>query len=277
MKKSAGFLFVFLVYSFTWSIDIPVALTQYGYLSVNISKGLQTLSTLAPGIVATILTAIFFGKQGVTSLLKPVLRWKVKFVWYLIVIVIGIILPAISLVIFDAVSEKITKLEQPITFLFYFLFFLPFSALWEEIGWRGFLLPTLQKRYTAIQVSLIIGFVWGLWHLPVYLALNPYGDKTIVYFLVMLIGCFPLSILQTWLYNSTKGCLLICILLHNTINSSAAYFYKNLSGNEFRPIEILIVLLLAAAIIIYIKTKGILRTYKNADSNTTANIEHQSF
>lgn len=62
MKKHAGFLFVLLTYILTLSVEIPSALTKHGYAAINISKSFQTISTLSPGMVASILTAIYFGK-----------------------------------------------------------------------------------------------------------------------------------------------------------------------------------------------------------------------
>ncbi len=168
----------------------------------------------------------------------------------------GIALCGLSLLIFNWIAGQNIKPDNPYNFVFYFILILPLSALWEEIGWRGLLLPILQEKYTALKASFIIGFIWGLWHLPIFLALNPYGDKTIIFFLIMFIGCFALSIVATWLYNSTKGSLLICILFHNAINTSAAYFYGNLKGEELRPLIILVVLLIASALIICFKTKG---------------------
>lgn len=191
---------------------------------INISKGLQTICILSPGLAALILTAIFFKKNGVKTLLKAVVKWKVKFKWYIIIIILSIASCGLSLLLFNWTYGQINNPDPAYNFIFYFILILPLSALWEEMGWRGFLLPILQEKYTPLKASIIIGFVWGLWHLPIYLAIDPYGDKTINYFLFMFIGCFALSIIETWLYNSTKGSLFICILFHNAINTSAAYF-----------------------------------------------------
>jgi membrane protease YdiL (CAAX protease family) len=169
---------------------------------------------------------------------------------------VGIALCGLSLLIFNLITSKTIKPDQPYNFIFYFIIILPLSALWEEIGWRGFLLPLLQEKYTAMKSSLIIGFVWGLWHLPIYLAINPYGDKTINFFIMMFISCFALSIILTYLYNSTKGSLLICILFHNALNTSAAYFYGNLKGDELKTLSIWILLLIISAVIIFFKIKG---------------------
>ncbi len=256
MKKHVRFLFVLLTYILTWSIEIPSALTKHGYAAINISKGIQTICTLSPGIIALVLTAIYFGKNGLKSLYKAIVKWRVKFRWYIIIIILGIALCGLSLLIFNWIAGQSIKPDQPYNFVFYFIIILPLSAFWEEIGWRGFLLPALQEKYNAIKSSIIIGFVWGLWHLPIYLAINPYGHKTIIFFLMMFVGCFALSIIATYLYNSTKGSLLTCILFHNAINTSAAYFFGNIKGEELRPLLIWVLLLLVSAVIIFLKTKG---------------------
>lgn len=262
MKKYVGFQFVLLTYILTWSVEIPAALTKHGYGRMNISKGLQTICTLSPGIVAILLTAIYFRKNGLTALFKAIVQWRLKFKWYILVVILGVALCGLSLLIFNWIARQDIRPDNPYNFLFYFLLILPLSALWEEIGWRGFLLPILQEKYTALKASFVIGFVWGLWHLPIYLAINPYGGKTILFFLIMFVGCFALSIIATWLFNSTKGSVLICILFHNAINTSAAYFYGNLKGGEFRPLIIWVGLLAASAIIICFKTKGSLKENK---------------
>ena len=277
MKKHVGFIFVLLTYILTWSIEIPMTLTKHGYTAINISKGLQTICTLSPGIVAILLTGIYFGKNSLKSLFKAIVKWRVKFKWYLIIIILGIALCGLSLLLFNWITGQSILPDQPYNFVFYFILILFVSAFWEEIGWRGFLLPVLQEKYTAIKSSLIIGFVWGLWHLPIYLAINPYGDKTIIYWLMMFIGCFALSIIATYLYNSTKGSLLICILFHNAINTSAAYFYGNIKGEELRPLLIWILLLIVSAAIIFLKTKGSLNeNEKPKMTHITANTSNAS-
>jgi membrane protease YdiL (CAAX protease family) len=279
IKKHAGVLFVLLTYVITWSVEIPTALTKHGYASIHISKGLQTICTLSPGIAAIIFTSIYFGKTGLKSLFKGIVKWRVKFKWYFIIIILGIGLCGLALLIFNWIACKNIKPDAPYNFIFYFILILPLSALWEEIGWRGLLLPILQEKYTALKASLLIGFIWGLWHLPIYLAINPYGDKTIIFFLLMFTGCFALSIIATYLYNSTKGSLLTCILFHNAINTSAAYFFGNIKGEELRPFLIWILLLIISAVIIVLKTKKKLHengkliiTNITADKNSAASM-----
>ena len=159
MKKYVGFLFVLLTYILTWSVEIPTALTKHGYAAINISKGLQTICTLSPGIVAILLTAIYFGKPSLKVLFKGIVKWRVEFKWYIIIMILGIGLCGLSLLIFNWIFGQNIKPDNPYNFAFYFILILPLSALWEEIGWRGLLLPILQEKYTALKASLIIGFI----------------------------------------------------------------------------------------------------------------------
>jgi hypothetical protein len=72
----------------------------------------------------------------------------------------------------------------------------------EEPGWRGFALPRLQQRYTPVRGDLLLGAVWGLWHLPV----EPLAILVTV----------PLAFFYTWLFDRT-GSALLCMLLHASI------------------------------------------------------------
>ena len=90
------------------------------------------------------------------------------------------------------------------------------AALFEEIGWRGFALPHLQRRYSALVSSLIIGLVWTFWHFPNFPAFTP---SLLAVFVPKIMA---LSLIFTWAYNSTGGSLFTVVLLHGAINASAS-------------------------------------------------------
>jgi membrane protease YdiL (CAAX protease family) len=90
----------------------------------------------------------------------------------------------------------------------------------EEIGWRGFALPHLQKRYNALAASLIVGLLWSLWHLPlVFLTGNPMAQSPSIWF----ISIVAVAFIYTWLYNSTQGSILLLALLHVSENLYGAF------------------------------------------------------
>jgi len=94
--------------------------------------------------------------------------------------------------------------------------FLYGGALNEEPGWRGFALPRLQKNHSPLMASIILGTLWGLWHVPLHF-LDAYGGGAIG--AVLRIQEIPLAIIFTWLYNRSKGSLLAAIILHTSINT----------------------------------------------------------
>lgn len=100
--------------------------------------------------------------------------------------------------------------------LFLYSFFIAF-AWTEEIGWRGFALPRLQAKRSALSASIILGVIWGLWRLPDRLSSEGFSC---IHFVLFMIGIVAASILFTWLYNNTKGSLCIAIMFHAAINTA---------------------------------------------------------
>ncbi|MFB0537313.1 MAG: type II CAAX prenyl endopeptidase Rce1 family protein, partial [Anaerolineae bacterium] len=85
----------------------------------------------------------------------------------------------------------------------------------EEIGWRGYVLPRLQARFSALVSSLILGVVWGLWHLPRFWVA---GDTES--FALATLHNIAMAVLFTWVYNNTNGSLLMVTLFHAAINTA---------------------------------------------------------
>jgi membrane protease YdiL (CAAX protease family) len=97
------------------------------------------------------------------------------------------------------------------------------GPLGEELGWRGFALPYLQKRHSPLEASVILGFFWALWHAPMDLS-HAFGVPGLVGFVYRLIFTMPLTLLFTYFYNRTAGSVLVAILLHTSINFGAVLF-----------------------------------------------------
>jgi membrane protease YdiL (CAAX protease family) len=125
---------------------------------------------------------------------------------------------------------------QPIDFAFLaplslvpllLLYMLIFTALAEEIGWRGYALPELQKRHSAERSSWILGIAWGWWHIPALL-LPQYlrGELTVGLVVAVLLGItfgvVGWTIVLTWIYNNTHSVFWI-ILLHGWNNTIQSY------------------------------------------------------
>jgi membrane protease YdiL (CAAX protease family) len=126
----------------------------------------------------------------------------------------------------------------------------PGSALGEEIGWRGYALPRLQARGSALGASLILGPIWALWHLPLWLA-GTLG-RTASLYAAFVVSVIALSVILTWVYNSTGGNLLLVVLLHATFNLPMTLAMQQLGSRATVPLLLYWGLLVVAAIVVVI-------------------------
>ena len=104
------------------------------------------------------------------------------------------------------------------------------NGVGEELGWCGFMLPRSQSRYNALVSSLIVGLFWGLWHAPVYFIGGTAQSmlRSQVGFLMGLLlftlSTMAISVTFTWLFNNTRGSVLIAATLHGANNTWINYF-----------------------------------------------------
>jgi membrane protease YdiL (CAAX protease family) len=97
------------------------------------------------------------------------------------------------------------------------------GSLGEEPGWRGFALPYLQKKHSPLEASVVLGFLWALWHAPIDVS-HGFVLPGLGGVVARLIWTIPLTLLFTFFYNRTKGSVLIAILLHTSVNYGVDLF-----------------------------------------------------
>jgi membrane protease YdiL (CAAX protease family) len=126
-----------------------------------------------------------------------------------------------------------------------------FVANTEDVAWRGVALPLLQGRHGALIASLIIGVFEGLTHLPYFFVPGDFRQQVGVWFMVFTIA---IVILMTWMYNNTRGSLLIVVLYHATQNAWANLLDTNPAPgpNDLRPFILAVVLMWVAATIVLV-------------------------
>jgi uncharacterized protein len=95
------------------------------------------------------------------------------------------------------------------------------SSMGEEVGWRGYALPRLQGRMSALSASLLLGLVWALWHLPYYTIIGHPLEGS--FFGWTILGLPAIAILFTWVYNNTRGSLLLALMFHSSIALTGAF------------------------------------------------------
>ena len=176
----------------------------------------------SPTISALIISGLVGGLSGLKELLTGFTRWKFRFRWYIATFSLSLIPLFVSLV-YITLGNSVPGIAPGTTIPFLLsnlLLTLTFGPLAEETGWRGFALPRLQEKFTALLSSLILGVIWAFWHLPFYfISAGNVGIPFPIYIVLVT----TITIFITWIYNNTKGNLVLCILAHFCFNFNSAF------------------------------------------------------
>ena len=235
-----------MTYAISWLLWLPLAGT--GPLS-GLGFVLAGLGSLVPSAVAIVLVAVVHGKDGVKKLLRRLLMWRVGVGWYVaVVLVSALMLGAVGLsVLLGGDAPDIAMTIPGVMFVLVFSIF-PGSAGGEEIGWRGFALPHLQRPRSALAASLVLGVGWGVWHLPLFLIGT--DNRPLSMYAPFALATVALSVFYTWMYNGTGGSLLIVVLFHAASNLPLTVLLEPLKGQVLQPFLIYDGLLILAAIVL---------------------------
>ncbi len=174
------------------------------------------LAVYAPAIAACVLVLNEAGTAGLYRYLSRLFLWRVHWGWYAFLL-IGVpalyFLGAVLKGNLHTVVEPFADLPGLLGALLFMLVLGPI----EEIGWRGFALPILQRRLAPLWAGALLGTIWGLWHLPAfYLGGAPQSAWP---FLPFLLGAIALGIIVTPLFNASGGSILLPLLLHWQLNN----------------------------------------------------------
>jgi membrane protease YdiL (CAAX protease family) len=216
--------FFLLTYAITWVCSaIGLSGTASSSRLFSMSRTLLLLvGSLAPSVAAFGLTAWEDGISGLRSLLGHLLDWQVSVRWYFFAVFYAVSI----LLIPDAAHRVIAGTWLPLSHLRWIAIisstalYLPIRAS-EEIGWRGYAIPLLAKKFGLGRASLILGPIWAGWHLPLFFipGARVYAQSIPVYVLEVT----ALSVAFAWLYGNTNGSLLPVIVMHSALDEALAF------------------------------------------------------
>ena len=224
-------LFYFLITFFvSWIFWIPAALNGQE-VSVFPNNLFLILGGLGPFLCGTLLVIIDKDKDFKKRFLKRLIDFRqISEKWAAVIFFTFpfINLLAVSLALLQTGENTIiydlkSILAQPLSFVFFLVSTLFFGPVPEEIGWRGYALPKLQEKFNALGASSILGFLWAIWHIPLFFIQGTY-QNSIGFgtndFWVFLLLFLPETILITWVFNNTRQSTLAAIFFHFMINLS---------------------------------------------------------
>jgi uncharacterized protein len=219
----AGYLLITFVPAWTWFL---LAIGVWRLPWQGPAAGVATF--IGPGLAAVAMTVLVGGKPGLRELLRRCVRWRVAPVWYVVALAGWPALMVAAVLLLPGASDAATvpTVGFASTYLGTFLVILVFGGpLGEEPGWRGFALPRLQQRVGPLRGALVVGALHGFWHLPVYLLVPGYNGAPpdmpgiCMAFLVFVVSVMAGSVVIAWIFNNTRGSVLIAILHHASTNS----------------------------------------------------------
>jgi CAAX protease family protein len=219
--------FVLVAFAFTW-VFWWLAVLEARDLISSLPVPALFLGAFGPMVAAVVVTAQEGGRAGLRSLLSRIVRWRVAPIWYGVALLGPIALQLLAMIPHVILGGQPPDLLAMIgalpAVLVTSVYMFIQVGIGEEIGWRGYALPKLQAGYSALPASLILGVIWTLWHLPVFF--NPATSYSKTPFWVFLVFLLPVSILITWVFNSTGGSALMIMLLHAMLNASSGPLWK---------------------------------------------------
>ncbi|MFJ6298832.1 CPBP family intramembrane glutamic endopeptidase [Streptomyces griseoviridis] len=261
--------FFTLAFALSWLAWTPYILSGNGlglwhFTFPGGALGSQLLGVLPGAYLGPIGSALLVtwcaeGRAGLRAWRRRMTRFRVGVRWYALVLVS---VPAALIVCTAAVSGQDPVLPPAAVLLAY----LPALALQmvttglaEEPGWREFAMPRLQDRYGPLGATLVVGPLWGAWHLPLFLTEwggGPHVDpvKPVEFMATTL----AFSAVLTWLFNRSAESMPLVMLAHTSVNNYFSTAWTDMfpsvpdavTGHAFLLASV------AAALILLVVTRG---------------------
>lgn len=236
IKKHAVAAYFALTFAISWGAILLVIGVTGGIPGTK--EELQRLMPVAipallggPSIAGLLFTGLVYGRAGFRDLLSRLCRWRVGARWYAVSLLIAPVLMTATLFALSLTSPVflpgILTSDDKVSRLLFGMVAALAAGTFEELGWTGFAIPRLRQRHSILATGLIVGVLWGAWHIlvNVILASGAYsGTLSVRSFLIArsvgdVAGQLPaFRVLMVWVYDRT-GSLLLAILMHLSLTA----------------------------------------------------------
>ena len=234
-RQSRKWLFFIIALGWSWLFWIPLIFLK---LVFNTMPGiiLYTIGGLGPLLSAIYLVRTTQQKDEQREFWRRAIDFKrIPLRWFFVSLFVPTLLALFSILVSLFLSNEYAQwqpmwllIQNPLLFVLFLVSTLLFGPLPEEIGWRGYGLESLQTKYSALQSSLIVGFFWIIWHIPLFLtkdsgfaALYPLFSFP---FWLWATSLLSISIIMTWIFNHTEKSTLTAILFHFSMSATSGFF-----------------------------------------------------
>ena len=208
------------MFALPWAVWGSAIAQGHGLIGWRLPQGVA-LWVLTPSIAVA--TLVLGGRRALADLARRITRWRGPLWVYAAAVVVPLVIGATTVGLTVAAGRPLHlgETESLATCLVYFSYAIGLFLLTEEAGWTGVILPRLQTRMRPLAASLVLGLMWGMWHLPL---LNVPGEHDhglpFTAFLVLIV---PTCVVMSAFVNATRGTVLAAALFHAAFNATYTY------------------------------------------------------
>jgi len=212
-------LFFLITYFVAWLFFITANLISYNAQFSALSSLLIFMGAISPRLVAITLTALTKGAQGVRLLINKISFTDTRIIWYAFALTFIAFIKGLAALVFHLLYHSWPQFG---TTSWYVMLFAIAGSMWflagEEIGWRGYALPLMSRKFGLATSGILLGIIWATWHLPLfYIAAADTFNQSFPLYLLQVTG---LSVIMAWLFWKVNGNLLPLMVFHAAINNT---------------------------------------------------------
>ncbi len=203
-----------------WAVWGSAIAQAHGLIGWRLPQGIA-LWVLTPSLLVA--TLLIGGRPSLTDLTHRILRWRAPVWVYAAAVTVPLVIGATTLGLTAAAGRPVPlgESEGLAGCALYFCYAIGLFLLTEEAGWAGMLMPRLHVRLRPLAASVVLGVIWGLWHLPL---LNVPGERDhglpLLAFLLLIVTT---RVLMSTLVNAGRGAVLVAALFHAAFNATCLY------------------------------------------------------
>jgi len=257
-----------LTLAISWSIELPLVASAQGWITAPIPFAIHYLASLGPLLAALIMTWATGGADGLKELWGRITKWRVGSIGATFAFLSPVALFVLALLVVWVLSggewpnlQRLTEVNYlPNLGIGALILWLATFGFGEEIGWRGYALPRLQKGHSALSATLILGVMWVVWHVPAFFYLDTYVNLGLAAFPMFALSVLAGTIVLTWLYNTTGGSVLMVAVWHGVFDFLAA---SKASDGTIAALMSAVIMIWAVVIVIIYKPANLSRHEKH--------------
>ncbi|MFQ1002395.1 CPBP family intramembrane glutamic endopeptidase [Modestobacter sp. SSW1-42] len=217
--------FVVLALTLSWAAWLPLLAQTQGWVGAAPRRELHLLGSLGPAAAAVVVVGCTRGVSGLADLGRRLTAWRGRRAAWVFALLVPVVLLVVTVplaawaagtapddVEWTAFGRSTEFAGMPL--VAYWLANLVFFGAGEEVGWRGFLQPRLERRHARVTAAGLVGLVWAAWHLPLFGITPSYRAMPLVGFVGFAMSIWVASWIFAWLLHLGRGSLLVVAVFH---------------------------------------------------------------